>query len=167
VKLTLHRIRAASARRCGKRTGRRLRDLDRPIRQDISAASFQQPRLDPQAVVRVLDRIPLSRRRRIFVVVWRDLTGWASSSAIMYLCRWRTATECSECFLDHLYRRPSCSELPIRGRPGMNPSQHGSGQQSWRKETRPAPRAQIYFAQVGSRFYQSVAAMSVATAISH
>jgi hypothetical protein len=27
-----------------KRTGRRLRDLDRPIRQDISAASFQQVR---------------------------------------------------------------------------------------------------------------------------
>ena len=44
-----------------------------------------------------------SRRRRIFVVVWRDLTGWRSSSAIMYLCRWRTA---AECFLDHLYRRP-------------------------------------------------------------
>jgi hypothetical protein len=43
-----------------------------------------------------------SRRRRIFCRCWRDLTGWRSSSAIMYLCRWRTATEC---FLDHLYRR--------------------------------------------------------------
>ena len=44
ARLTLHRIRTASARRREKRTGRRLRDLDRPVRQVISAASFQQVR---------------------------------------------------------------------------------------------------------------------------
>jgi hypothetical protein len=38
-------------------------------------------------MVRVRDRIPLSSRRRIFVVVWRDLTGWGSSSAIMIALR--------------------------------------------------------------------------------
>src|SRR5262249_16216247 len=42
ARLALHRIRTASARRREKRSGRRIRGLYHPIRQPISAASFQQ-----------------------------------------------------------------------------------------------------------------------------
>src|SRR5262249_3121821 len=42
ARLALHRIRTASARRREKRSGRRIRGLYHPIRQAISAASFQQ-----------------------------------------------------------------------------------------------------------------------------